>query len=51
VVAGGAKAPVVARAVAGADRVELPAAGVRGTRATRWWLDEAAAGELPGAGY
>jgi 6-phosphogluconolactonase len=48
VVAGEDKAPAVARAVAGADAVELPAAGVHGTRATRWWLDRAAAGRLPG---
>jgi 6-phosphogluconolactonase len=48
VVAGEDKAPAVAQALAGADPVELPAAGVRGTRATRWLLDRAAAGELPG---
>jgi 6-phosphogluconolactonase len=47
VVAGQDKAPAVARALTGADPVELPAAGVRGARATRWWLDRAAAGELP----
>ena len=46
VVAGEDKAPAVARAVAGADRVDLPAAGVHGTRATRWWLDRAAAARL-----
>ena len=48
VVAGEEKAPAVARALGGATPVELPAAGVRGRRATRWWLDAAAAGELPG---
>jgi 6-phosphogluconolactonase len=48
VVAGEEKAPSVARALGGATPVELPAAGVRGRRATRWWLDAAAAGELPG---
>jgi 6-phosphogluconolactonase len=50
VISGEAKAPAVARALAGADRVELPAAGVHGTRATRWWLDRGAAGRPPGAG-
>jgi 6-phosphogluconolactonase len=47
VVAGKEKAPAVAAAVAGADPIELPAAGVHGRSATRWWLDAAAAGELP----
>jgi 6-phosphogluconolactonase len=47
-VSGAAKASAVARALAGADAVELPAAGVHGKRATRWLLDEAAASELPG---
>jgi 6-phosphogluconolactonase len=47
VVAGAEKAPAVARALAGADPVELPAAGVHGRRATRWLLDAAAASELP----
>lgn len=47
VVAGAEKAPAVARAVAGTDPDELPAAGVRGRRATRWLLDAAAAGKLP----
>ena len=42
-VSGEAKAPAVARALAGADPTELPAAGVHGTRATRWILDRAAA--------
>jgi 6-phosphogluconolactonase len=44
-VSGEAKAPAVARALAGADAAELPAAGVHGTRATRWLLDRAAAAE------
>jgi 6-phosphogluconolactonase len=48
VVAGEAKAPAVARALAGVDPVELPAAGVHGRRATRWLLDTAAASALPG---
>lgn len=47
-VAGAPKAPAVAQALAGADPAQLPAAGVHGTRATRWLLDEAAAAELPG---
>lgn len=47
-VSGDGKAPAVARALAGADPSELPAAGVHGTRATRWLLDAAAASHLPG---
>ena len=47
VVAGKEKAPAVAAAVTGADPIDLPAAGVHGRSATRWWLDAAAAGELP----
>jgi 6-phosphogluconolactonase len=47
IVSGEAKAPAVAQALSGADPVELPAAGVHGTRATRWLLDRAAAGQLP----
>jgi 6-phosphogluconolactonase len=46
-VSGEAKAPAVAAALAGADPVQLPAAGVHGRRATRWMLDRAAAGKLP----
>jgi 6-phosphogluconolactonase len=46
-VSGEAKAPAVAAALAGADPVQLPAAGVHGRRATRWLLDRAAAGKLP----
>jgi 6-phosphogluconolactonase len=46
-VAGEEKAPPVARALTGADPLEIPAAGVRGTRATRWLLDGAAASKLP----
>ena len=48
VVAGQEKAPAVARALAGVTPVELPAAGVHGRSATRWWLDAAAAVELTG---
>jgi 6-phosphogluconolactonase len=47
-VAGEGKAAAVAQALAGADAAQLPAAGVHGTRATRWLLDEAAAAQLPG---
>jgi 6-phosphogluconolactonase len=47
IAAGEGKAPAVARALSGADPVELPAAGVHGQRATRWLLDAAAAGGLP----
>ena len=47
VVAGAEKAPAVARALTGADPVELPAAGVHGVRGTRWLIDAAAAGKLP----
>ncbi|MCV2488009.1 6-phosphogluconolactonase [Geodermatophilus sp. YIM 151500] len=51
VVAGEEKAPAVAMALSGsAGPVQLPAAGVHGTRATRWLLDSAAAGKLPGRG-
>jgi 6-phosphogluconolactonase len=46
-VAGAAKAQAVAQALAGADPAQLPAAGVHGTRATRWLLDDAAAAEHP----
>jgi 6-phosphogluconolactonase len=46
-VAGEAKAPAVERAIFGADPLQVPAAGVHGTRATRWLLDRAAASKLP----
>jgi 6-phosphogluconolactonase len=46
-VSGEGKAEAVARALGGAERAELPAAGARGRRATRWLLDEAAASRLP----
>ena len=49
VVAGQGKATAVAMALSGAGRVQLPAAGVHGTRATLWLLDEAAATDLPRA--
>lgn len=47
-VSGEAKAEAVARALSGGlTGVDLPAAGVHGTRATRWLLDTAAATLLP----
>ena len=46
-VAGAAKAPAVAAALAGVDPDRVPAAGVQGRRATRWLLDAAAAAQLP----
>jgi 6-phosphogluconolactonase len=46
-VSGEAKADAVARALSGAERLQVPAAGARGRRATRWLLDEAAASKLP----
>jgi 6-phosphogluconolactonase len=49
IVSGEGKAGAVAQAVGGADRTDVPAAGVHGTRATRWLLDAAAASRLPGA--
>jgi 6-phosphogluconolactonase len=48
-VSGEAKAEAVARALAGAEPNEVPAAGARGRRATRWLLDEDAASRLPRA--
>ncbi|SEL09590.1 6-phosphogluconolactonase [Blastococcus sp. DSM 46786] len=50
VVSGEGKAEAVAAALGGADPVDLPAAGVRGTRATRWLLDAGAASRLPRSG-
>ena len=48
VVASGAeKAEAVARALSGAGQVEVPAAGARGTEATLWLIDRAAAADLP----
>lgn len=49
-VAGRAKAAAVAAALSGADARAVPAAGVHGVSATRWWLDASAAGALPRAG-
>lgn len=47
VVAGADKAPMVAMALGGAGRVQVPAAGVSGRVQTLWLLDEAAASKLP----
>jgi 6-phosphogluconolactonase len=47
-VSGEGKAEAVARALGGAPPLEVPAAGVRGRRATRWLLDADAASRLPG---
>ena len=47
VVAGADKAPMVAMALGGAGRVQVPAAGVTGRVQTLWLLDEAAAARLP----
>ena len=44
---GEAKAEAVARALAGADRHDVPATGVHGEERTRWLLDQAAATHLP----
>lgn len=47
-VAGADKAEAVAAALAeGADPWQVPASGVRGTEATLWLVDEAAAAQLP----
>jgi 6-phosphogluconolactonase len=51
VVAGAEKAPAVARALHGADPAELPAAGVRGVRGTRWLIDADAARAVSGSGF
>jgi 6-phosphogluconolactonase len=47
VVAGVDKAPMVAMALGGAGRVQVPAAGVAGHAATLWLLAADAAGALP----
>jgi 6-phosphogluconolactonase len=47
VVAGAEKAPAVALALGGADRIQVPAAGARGRARTLWLLDRAAASRLP----
>ncbi len=47
VAAGAGKAAPLARALAGADALEIPAAGARGRSHTRWLLDPPAAARLP----
>lgn len=47
VAAGADKAAAVALALGGSGRVQVPAAGARGRRRTRWLLDRAAASRLP----
>jgi 6-phosphogluconolactonase len=47
VASGAGKAEAVARALSGADRVEVPSAGPRGRHRTLWLIDEDAAAELP----
>ncbi|MER7079815.1 6-phosphogluconolactonase [Saccharopolyspora kobensis] len=47
---GAAKAEPVAAALAGAQPVDIPAAGARGRNKTLWLLDAAAASELPTGG-
>lgn len=47
VVAGAEKAPMVALALSGAGRVQVPVAGAVGRLQTLWLIDEAAAGQLP----
>lgn len=46
VVGGAAKAEAVAAAIAGADPVDIPAAGAMGTDSTTWLLDQDAAAAL-----
>jgi len=47
VAVGEEKAPAVARSVAGGDVRETPSAGPRGVSATRWYVDQGAAADLP----
>lgn len=47
VVAGQDKAPAVRMALSTTDAVQVPAAGPRGRSRTLWFLDEAAASQLP----
>ncbi|WP_313885579.1 6-phosphogluconolactonase [Fodinicola feengrottensis] len=47
VVGGPDKAEAVGRALSGATLTEVPAAGAHGRTATRWLVDEAAAGQIP----
>jgi 6-phosphogluconolactonase len=47
VVSGEAKADAVARALSGVDAVQVPSSAPRGTEHTLWFVDEAAAAQLP----
>jgi 6-phosphogluconolactonase len=47
IAAGTSKAHAVARALGGADRVDVPSAGPHGRQRTLWLLDQDAAAELP----
>jgi 6-phosphogluconolactonase len=47
VVAGAEKAPMVATALSGAGRLQVPAAGAVGRKQTLWLLDEQSASALP----
>lgn len=47
IAAGEGKADAVAKALGGADRVQVPAAGAQGRQRTLWLLDQAAAAQLP----
>lgn len=47
VTAGEEKADAVAQALGGASEVDIPVAGARGSRVTRWLIDRAAAAKLP----
>lgn len=49
VTAGESKADAVALALSGAGEVQIPVAGANGQLRTRWLLDRAAAGKLPGS--
>ncbi|THJ67377.1 6-phosphogluconolactonase [Arthrobacter echini] len=47
-VSGSDKAGAVGLALAGAGHIQVPAAGARGVRRTRWLIDQDAAQQLPG---
>jgi 6-phosphogluconolactonase len=47
VVSGSGKADAVAKALGGADRVDVPSAGARGRSRTLWLIDRDAAAQLP----
>lgn len=48
IASGEGKADAVARALAGADRTEVPSAGAQGRERTLWLVDREAAAKLPG---